>query len=62
VLTVDFAQFPVDASELVLDLGCGGGRHAFAMYQRGARVVAGVRDAAARKAVATLQALQVAAR
>jgi SAM-dependent methyltransferase len=52
LLTVDFAQFPVDASELVLDLGCGGGRHAFAMYQKGARGVALDRDAAELKDVA----------
>jgi SAM-dependent methyltransferase len=40
MLTVDFAQFPVGAGDRVLDLGCGGGRHAFELYRRGARVVA----------------------
>jgi len=40
VLTVDFAQFPVGAGDRVLDMGCGGGRHAFALYRRGADVVA----------------------
>jgi SAM-dependent methyltransferase len=40
VLTVDFAQFPIEAGERVLDLGCGGGRHAFELYRRGAHVVA----------------------
>jgi SAM-dependent methyltransferase len=40
VLTVDFAQFPITPGERVLDLGCGGGRHAFELYRRGARVVA----------------------
>jgi SAM-dependent methyltransferase len=40
MLTVDFAQFPITPGERVLDLGCGGGRHAFELYRRGARVVA----------------------
>jgi SAM-dependent methyltransferase len=40
VLTVDFGRFPVAAGERVLDLGAGGGRHAFECYRRGARVVA----------------------
>jgi len=40
VLTVDFAQFPIEAGERVLDLGCGFGRHAFEAYRRGAHVVA----------------------
>jgi SAM-dependent methyltransferase len=40
VLTVDFEQFPVGKGDLVLDMGCGGGRHAFALYRRGADVVA----------------------
>jgi SAM-dependent methyltransferase len=40
VLTVDFARFPITPGELLLDLGCGGGRHAFEAYRRGARVVA----------------------
>jgi SAM-dependent methyltransferase len=40
VLTVNFAQFPITAGERVLDLGCGGGRHAFELYRRGANVVA----------------------
>jgi SAM-dependent methyltransferase len=52
VLTVDFARFPVQPGELVLDMGCGGGRHAFALYQRGARVVALDMDAAELKDVA----------
>jgi SAM-dependent methyltransferase len=40
VLTVDFARLPVAPGDPVLDLGCGGGRHAFEMYRRGARVTA----------------------
>lgn len=40
MLTVDFAQFPISPGDRVLDLGTGGGRHAFECYRRGARVVA----------------------
>ena len=40
MLTVDFSQFPVESGDLVLDMGCGAGRHAFELYRRGARVVA----------------------
>ena len=40
VLTVDFRRFPVRPGHRVLDLGCGGGRHAFEVYRRGGRVVA----------------------
>jgi SAM-dependent methyltransferase len=40
VLTVDFGRFPVRSGQRVLDLGCGGGRHAFEVYRRGGRVVA----------------------
>ena len=40
MLTVDFEQFPVGAGDRVLDMGCGGGRHAFELYKRGAEVVA----------------------
>jgi SAM-dependent methyltransferase len=52
VLTVDFDQFPVAPGERVLDMGCGGGRHAFALYRRGAHVVALDLDAAELKDVA----------
>src|SRR6185503_18605319 len=38
VLTVDFRRFPVRPGHRVLDLGCGGGRHAFEVYRRGADV------------------------
>ena len=40
MLTVDFTKFPIKAGDRVLDLGCGGGRHAFEAYRRGARVIA----------------------
>ena len=40
MLTVDFRRFPVRPGDRVLDLGCGGGRHAFEVYRRGADVVA----------------------
>ena len=40
MLTVDFSKFPIAAGDRVLDLGCGGGRHAFEAARRGARVVA----------------------
>ena len=40
MLTVDFDRFPVTAGDTVLDMGCGAGRHAFALYRRGAHVVA----------------------
>jgi len=37
---VDFARFPVQPGDRVLDIGCGGGRHAFEAYRRGGDVVA----------------------
>jgi SAM-dependent methyltransferase len=40
VLTVDFGRFPVGPGDRVLDVGCGGGRHAFEAFRRGAEVVA----------------------
>jgi SAM-dependent methyltransferase len=40
MLTVDFGRLPVRAGDRVLDLGCGGGRHAFEAARLGARVVA----------------------
>lgn len=40
MLTVDFGLLPVQRGDRLLDLGCGGGRHAFEAARRGARVVA----------------------
>ena len=40
MLTVDLDLFGVEAGHRVLDMGCGGGRHAFAVLRRGATVVA----------------------
>jgi SAM-dependent methyltransferase len=40
VLTVDYRRLRVSPGDRVLDLGCGGGRHAFEAVRRGATVVA----------------------
>jgi SAM-dependent methyltransferase len=40
VLTVDYDRLGLTAGDLVLDLGCGFGRHAYEALRRGARVVA----------------------
>ncbi|MEX5637114.1 class I SAM-dependent methyltransferase [Parafrankia sp. FMc2] len=40
MLTVDFERFPVPGKARVLDLGCGGGRHSFEAFRRGAQVIA----------------------
>ncbi|MDA0563039.1 methyltransferase domain-containing protein [Streptomonospora sp. S1-112] len=40
MITVDFTLLPVGPGHRVLDLGCGGGRHAFEVYRRGADIVA----------------------
>ena len=40
MLTVDFDRLDLRAGHRLLDLGCGGGRHAFAAMRRGATVVA----------------------
>ena len=40
MLTVDLDRLPVGPGDRVLDMGCGGGRHAFALYRRGADVTA----------------------
>lgn len=40
MLTVDLDRLQLGAGDRLLDMGCGGGRHAFAALRRGARVVA----------------------
>jgi SAM-dependent methyltransferase len=40
VLTVDYGRLGVCRGERLLDLGCGGGRHAFQALRLGARVIA----------------------
>lgn len=40
MLTVDYDRLGLVAGDRLLDLGCGGGRHAFEAYRRGAMVVA----------------------
>ena len=45
MLTVDFRRFAAGPGDRVLDVGCGGGRHAFEAYRRGAHVVAFDHDA-----------------
>jgi SAM-dependent methyltransferase len=40
MLTVDFERLEVRDGARVLDMGCGGGRHAFEAWRRGATVVA----------------------
>jgi SAM-dependent methyltransferase len=54
VLTVDFGRLPVGPGDRVLDLGCGGGRHAFEVLRRGADVVAFDQDAAELENVAAM--------
>ena len=54
MLTVDFDRFPVGPGDRVLDLGCGAGRHAFAIARKGADVVALDRDADEIRGVAEL--------
>lgn len=39
MLTVDLDRLEVGKGDVLLDMGCGGGRHAFAALRRGARVV-----------------------
>ena len=40
MLSVDYDRLGLRAGELLLDLGCGGGRHAYEALRRGARVTA----------------------
>ncbi|WP_300678874.1 class I SAM-dependent methyltransferase [Nocardioides sp.] len=45
MLTVDFDRLGLKPGERILDMGAGGGRHAFEAYRRGADVVAFDQDA-----------------
>ena len=54
MLTVDFDRLGVGPSTKVIDVGCGGGRHAFEAYRRGAHVVAFDQDAAELDGVQTV--------
>jgi len=56
VLTVDFTRLGLVAGDRMLDLGCGGGRHAFEAHRRGAHVVALDRSASETAGVAGLLA------
>jgi SAM-dependent methyltransferase len=51
VLTVDYERLGVRAGDRLLDMGAGGGRHAFEASRRGARVIALDADAAELKDV-----------
>ena len=53
---MDFRRFPVGPGDRLLDLGCGGGRHAFEAYRRGAEVVAFDADHGELRQVASLTA------
>ena len=54
MLTVDFGRLPIAAGDRLLDLGCGGGRHAFEAARRGAKVVAVDTDRAELDGVAAI--------
>ncbi|HEX4868845.1 MAG TPA: class I SAM-dependent methyltransferase [Acidimicrobiales bacterium] len=54
MLTVRFDELGVQEGDLLLDMGCGAGRHAFESFRRGARVVAFDYSAAELKDVAGL--------
>jgi len=56
VLTVDYDRLGLRAGDRMLDLGCGGGRHAFEALRRGARVVAFDMDEAELKDALALMA------
>jgi SAM-dependent methyltransferase len=59
VLTVDYDRLPVERGDRVLDLGSGGGRHAYEALRRGATVIALDTDSAAMKdAAAVLAAME----
>ena len=61
MLTVDFERLDLRDRERLLDLGCGGGRHAFEAMRRGAVVVALDADDAELKDAAAVSGGMVAA-
>ena len=40
MLTVDYERLDARPGDLILDMGCGAGRHAFETVRRGCRIVA----------------------
>jgi SAM-dependent methyltransferase len=59
MLTVDLDLLGVAPGNTVLDMGCGGGRHAFAAARRGARVVAlDADDAELKQVLGTVTAMR----
>ena len=54
MLTVDFDRLRVGPGTKVIDVGCGGGRHSFEAYRRGADVIAFDQDAAELQGVSTI--------
>jgi SAM-dependent methyltransferase len=59
MLTVDFDRFGLRAGHRLLDMGCGGGRHAFAAMRRGATVVALDYDASELKEVRAVRGAMI---
>jgi SAM-dependent methyltransferase len=62
MLTVDFDRLGLQRGERVLDLGCGGGRHAFEAMRRGGRVTALDAAAAELKDVAAVTGAMIESR
>ena len=56
MLTVDFVRLGLGPGDRLLDLGCGGGRHAFEAHRRGAHTVAFDRNAGDTKDAAAMLA------